>query len=216
MNKCSILCAIVLAVASMNCAGYVVTTGSLEETVTFGAADQSFNLSGPDFSFVGTALNRQPPCSFRQCLEGTTMAIIDGVGPEAGSVSAVMTASGVSYSFMEGPGTNLGCCMEVDYSLSIPSTAPDIITLTAPFTMTGAVGGITCFPPTPSCTVPLTLFDGTGTATVQLRKISSNQFALQSAVYNFGPAVPEPGTFALSIITIAILYFLKRRHRAPV
>src|SRR5262252_2968545 len=108
-----------------------------------------------------------------------------------------MTISRVTYSFMVGRGESLLCCMEINYNLSIPSTAPDDITLTAPFTMAGVVHGEL---------IPFTRFDGTGTATVQLRKISPNEFMLQSAVYNFGPAVPEPGTFALSIITIAILY----------
>jgi hypothetical protein len=216
MDNLVVSSAFMLVSLGMSCRAYVVTAGSLQED---GGGRWSFNLSGPDFSFVGTALNREPPCSFATlapCVEGTTVAIDDGFSPESGGVTASLTVSGVTYSFMELPGSNLGCCMDIHYTLSIPSTAPDDITLTAPFTMAGAVGGALCFPGVEGCVIPPTFFDATGTATVQLYKISPNEFRLQSAVYNFGPAVPEPGTLTLSITAIAILCCWKRWRNALV
>ncbi len=57
---------IILAIASLSCQAYVVTSGSLQETGS-GPAAITFNLSGPGFSLVGDGSTSRPPCDYPRC-----------------------------------------------------------------------------------------------------------------------------------------------------
>ncbi len=217
MKKGVVLPVIILTIASLRCQAYVITTGSLQETASPGGLgfDLTFNLSGPDFSLSGQGRTSAPPCTLLPCEAGTTQALDDSISSEDRGFRGVLAISGVSYPFATGPGAPFDLSMDFRYVLSFPST-PASVTLTAPFTITGVTGGQTCFPPDPSCFVPFTSFSGMGTATLDFTSVpflGQDRFLLQEVVYNF--AVPEPNTFALSILAIATLYGLTRRwHRA--
>jgi hypothetical protein len=193
-----------------------ITSGAADLTLAGQEANESFAVNGTGFSFTGTGVVSEPPCSpFSVCTPGNPIdAAFAALSSEDSGVGGLLTIQDRSHSYSEDPGAPGGAGINYNFNLSTPAANPPAtLTLTGPFTATANFAD----PDVESGN--LFEFDGRGSVTIRLTFVPAGelgpaQYLLQNAHFTFANA-PEPSTGLMavgSLSLIAIVGTIKKRR----
>jgi hypothetical protein len=194
---------------------YTITGGTTDLTAGSGAANESFSLTGPGFSFSGSGAVSAPPCALNPCQLGTQIPwALAELSSEDRGVSGTIIIGSTSNDYFEGPGFPGGADIGYVFNFSTPATnPPNSLTLTGPFTATADFAD----PNIESGN--LFSFTGSGTVTINLNLLLfPPQFSippayeLQSMHFAFS-SVPEPGTGVVVLTGISLVGVLRFRKK---
>ena len=198
----------VLSVVSAQ-AGTVVSGGA-----TTGGGGGGFSVSGVGFTMSGggATTSEYEPCPPITCIAPGSYNFYDTINSEEtpSGMSGVYSVDGVSYPYACNQGTACGGGIDFSGVLILPyfaSSPPSTITVTAPFTSTGGIGGVATGL---GQHAPSLYFQGVGNATITLHEVSPAVYTFSSATYVF-VATPEPAT--MSLVGLALLFLGYRRAR---
>ena len=190
-----------LSTIVVNADPFVITQGSIVNFGPNGFAAFNYNFSGPNFSLLGGSpniINATAPCAL--CFAGQSISL--GFNTEQlryHDWSGQLTFNGSTYNlgvqYTPFDGVR-GIIFTQTPSVIVPSSNDSVVTLTAPFTMSG--NAHLTFSNDPNSPVFSVDFQGSGMATMLLSQFQPGTYLLQRVTYNFAPAaVPEPASVLL-------------------
>ena len=189
----------------------VITSGSVSVSGTSFASGPTYNFSGTNFSVMALGSdhgNVGPACV--QCVGGDVISTSSIFGDARGTV----TINGMTFNDV----FTVNLLSFTGPNVIIPVTDATTITLTAPFTLSGYMGG--CLDPPYYCQMPVfsTQVSGSGLATIQYDEFIDWQgrrfFRFRDVTYTFtDTTTPEPSSILFLTSGIAALVAVKLKAR---